>query len=397
MKRSHIAKAEPAVNLDYDARVPIPFSFFPSAYRDESEEEITHVKVEGETTQRERVGREDRYSSVSASLPGRKDRTRYDEEEVHIHEENRDRRPTRKEETVIYDKEEDRYRDNRHTEAEVSGHSHRDHDRRHTDTKIDIEVDRRDSELDHTESEFRRRTQPTYDVEYERRRPRGEEVVEEKDIVVDKERRHGMGYYDDDGRYHSFRHGLEKATDRVFHPFHPHHEREREEVIIEKEERERGPVRYRDGVRETVRYVERGGGPNTITIPCHHIRIGDLLILQGRPCQVIRITTSAQTGQYRYLGVDLFTKQLQEESSFVSNPTPSVIVQNMLGPVFKTYRVLDIRDDGRIVAMTETGDVKQSLAVIDQGVCGPDSTNPLRTAVAVLGPWSSMTVGVSLP
>lgn len=175
-----------------------------------------------------------------------------------------------------------------------------------------------------------------------------------------------MGYYDDDGHYHSFRHGLEKAADRVFHPFHPHHHRhEREELIVEDEER--GPTRVRSGVRESVRFVERGGGPNTITIPCHHIRIGDLLILQGRPCQVIRITTSAQTGQHRYLGVDLFTKQLHEESSFVSNPSPSVIVQNMLGPVFKQYRVLDIRDDGRVVAMTETGDVKQGLPVIDQG------------------------------
>ena len=175
-----------------------------------------------------------------------------------------------------------------------------------------------------------------------------------------------MGYYDDEGHYHSFRHGLEKAADRVFHPFTPHHERE--EIIVEKEDREHGPTRVRDGAHETVRYVERRGRhTGTITIPCHHIRIGDLLILQGRPCQVIRITTSAQTGQHRYLGVDLFTKQLHEESSFVSNPSPSVIVQNMLGPIFKQYRVLDIRDDGRVVAMTETGDVKQGLPVIDQG------------------------------
>lgn len=179
-----------------------------------------------------------------------------------------------------------------------------------------------------------------------------------------------MGYYDDEGQYHSFRHGVEKAADRILHPIHPHHSHhhhhhtEREEVVIDDE---RGPTRVRDGVRESVRFVERGGGPYTITIPCHHIRIGDLLILQGRPCQVIRITTSAQTGQHRYLGVDLFTKQLHEESSFVSNPSPSVIVQNMLGPVFKQYRVLDIRDDGRVVAMTESGDVKQSLPVIDQG------------------------------
>lgn len=85
--------------------------------------------------------------------------------------------------------------------------------------------------------------------------------------------------------------------------------------------------------------------PLTVTIPSHHIRMGDLLILQGRPCQVIRITTSAATGQHRYLGVDLFTRQLHEESSFISNPSPSVVVQTMLGPVFKQYRVLDLQDN----------------------------------------------------
>ena len=39
----------------------------------------------------------------------------------------------------------------------------------------------------------------------------------------------------------------------------------------------------------------------------------------------------------------------------------------MLGPVFKQYRVLDIHDNGRVVAMTETGDVKQGLPILDQG------------------------------
>ncbi|KAI9837629.1 MAG: hypothetical protein M1837_002937 [Sclerophora amabilis] len=169
-----------------------------------------------------------------------------------------------------------------------------------------------------------------------------------------------MGYYDEDGHYHSFRHGIHKATDRIFHPRHPRSV-VREEVVVDRDDEERSPRPRR------ARVAERSLPPHTITIPCHHIRLGDLLILQGRPCQVIRITTSSQTGQHRYLGVDLFTKQLHEESSFVSNPSPSVIVQNMLGPVFKQYRVLDIRDDGRVVAMTETGDVKQGLPITDQG------------------------------
>lgn len=194
-----------------------------------------------------------------------------------------------------------------------------------------------------------------------------------------------MGYYDEEGHYHSFRHGVARAADRlgdrIAHPVHGGHHRRvhHDDVNVRDEEVEVDidPPRrsgYAGGYAgspsyssSSVRYVERGGPPNTITIPCHHIRIGDLLILQGRPCQVIRITTSPQTGQHRYLGVDLFTKQLQEESSFVSNPSPSVVVQSMLGPVFKQYRVLDIRDDGRVVAMTETGDVKQGLPVIDHG------------------------------
>jgi hypothetical protein len=37
----------------------------------------------------------------------------------------------------------------------------------------------------------------------------------------------------------------------------------------------------------------------------------------------------------------------------------------MRGPVLKQFRVLDIQE-GNVVAMTETGDVKQSLPVLDQ-------------------------------
>jgi hypothetical protein len=260
-----------------------------------------------------------------------------------------------------------------------------------------------------------------------------------------------MGYYDNEGQYHSFRQGIShvahkaahKVAERVAHPIHPHRHHhshaqsnvaskyeDRPEEIVVKEQytsvapsaTPSHPVQSGAPVERVVRVssssshaapapkshfsaapsapkshfsaappapksvraaapapkstfttipsapatARKMSSPNTITIPCHHIRIGDLLILQGRPCQVIRITTSSQTGQHRYLGVDLFTKQLHEESSFISNPAPSVVVQNMLGPVFKQYRVLDIREDGRVVAMTESGDVKQGLPVLDQ-------------------------------
>jgi hypothetical protein len=249
------------------------------------------------------------------------------------------------------------------------------------DTNIDVDIDRRrtfdrsfDSQLDVTEREFRRRVDPTFDVEFERRRPAQAEVtVQREQITVDKENRRGMGYYDDDGQYHSFRRGVERAADRIMHPFsgggHHHHGGggSREDITVINENIETsGPTRVRDGTVEQVRFVDRPWRGRGVPIQSHFIRIGDILLLQGRPSQVIRITMSSQTGQYRYLGVDLFTRQLHEESSFVSNPAPSVIVQTMLSPIFKQYRVLDIREDGRIVCMTETGDVKQGLPVVDQ-------------------------------
>lgn len=154
---------------------------------------------------------------------------------------------------------------------------------------------------------------------------------------------------------------MHKLADKIVHPIHGgrHHHHDHVDVDIDVDVHQSGPAPSRSADRAS------GYVPNTVTIPCNHIRIGDYVILQGRPCQVIRISTSSATGQYRYLGVDIFTKQLQEESSFVSNPAPSVVVQTMLGPVFKQYRVLDLQA-GSVVAMTESGDVKQNLPVVEQ-------------------------------
>lgn len=114
------------VNLDFDARVPIPFSVFPSSYRSDAATETTRVRVEGEANLRSggasRVGREDhetRYSSFSASLPNRKERTRYEEEEVRVYEKDSTRRPRRREDVTTYE-EEDRYRQERFPEVELS-------------------------------------------------------------------------------------------------------------------------------------------------------------------------------------------------------------------------------------------------------------------------------------
>ncbi|KAH9895444.1 hypothetical protein F4778DRAFT_783802 [Xylariomycetidae sp. FL2044] len=375
-------------NLDFEARVPVPFSIFPRTYKEAEAETTTSVHEELEINlpgKPEKAGREGQYSSIhaSAQLPPRREQ-RYSEEEVRItREEERYRRPGVHREYY----EEHRPSTSYHQET---SHQHFHYPPPQSSwSETSVEVDRQHrphyTAIDNIEREYRARAQPnvykedirvTTTVDPPSHRPvYGEQYQHttettidpphasrpsssyHQDVKVNEETvefpRHSsahqksrMGYYDEDGHYHSFRHGLHKMADRMFHP-----EGERIEVV---REHHSAPAP-----------APRSAIPNTVTIPCHHIRMGDILMLQGRPCQVIRISTSAATGQHRYLGVDLFTKQLHEESSFVSNPAPSVVVQTMLGPVFKQYRVLDMQD-GSVVAMTETGDVKTGLPVIDQ-------------------------------
>ncbi|KMQ43634.1 Nucleic acid-binding, OB-fold [Trichophyton rubrum] len=423
----HSRKDAPqAANLDFDARVPIPFSVFPSSYRSDAAaavSESTQERVEGEVkfSGASRVGRED--TRYEGPLPAPRTSTQQATASFDQRFDNEEFRPVTdyRQTTVVAHEEHPRHRQQEHIpEVQLSRERYYEtRDRRETEL---------DTQLDITERQYRARTDPRYQAQYEPepRQVRDVDVgysnsrtfssverpsekvrevdvaysrayetvdtsrppVEVRDIdyqeqtkqsdtlnlisdhrvVQEQDPQAKMGYYDDEGQYHSFRRGVERAAERVLHPFHHrhhhHHHQTHEDGIISDERRvEQGAP------RETVRVVQPRGGhpPDTITIPCHFIRIGDLLILQGRPCQVIRVSVSQQTGQHRYLGVDLFTRQLHEESSFISNPSPSVVVQSMLGPVYKTYRVLDMRDDNRIVAMTETGDVKQGLRVVDQG------------------------------
>ncbi|KAL6858014.1 hypothetical protein ACO1O0_005461 [Amphichorda felina] len=360
------------VNLDFEARVPVPFSIFPSTYKDSEAQTTTSTHEELEIKlPSQKPGREGQYSSISATAQFPQRGERYDEEVRYTREEERYRRPGIQHEHEHFAHEHSR------PPAPRS---------EYTDTHIEIDAGHKPftSPIDVAERQYRERFSPkfhstvdspsrphyqpatthvdNFTVDAAARVPSSSfrESVHVSDTTVEPTRftraqqKANMGYYDEDGHYHSFRHGVHKLADRIAHPRgHEHHHH------IDVDVHEKGgapPPRASSSGDYT---------PNTVTIPCHHIRLGDFLMLQGRPCQVIRISTSSATGQYRYLGVDLFTKQLHEESSFISNPAPSVVVQTMLGPVFKQYRVLDI-SEGYVTAMTETGDVKQGLSVIDQ-------------------------------
>jgi len=328
-------------NLDFDSRVPVPFSVFPSAYKNAetpaAKVEKTHI--EGQIKLSEEVkGKEHKLSAIVAPKQD------IVEEKVHIHVEG-DRkhrfRPAKDHSTT-------------HIDIDIPRQHQHIHTPQHSTTQINLHQDNPvkhyqadnhlNSTIDIAERQYRTRYQPNFQD-----RVYIESTVQPSKVIINDK----MGYYDEDGHYHSLRAGLHRAADRVVHGSQSPHV----DIDITSTTSSSSSSSRRSG--------GPGGIPNTVTIPTNHIRIGDIVILQGRPCQVIKISSSQATGQHRFLGVDLFTKQLHEESSFVSSPSPSVVVQTMLGPVFKQYRVLDLTD-GHVVAMTETGDVKQSLPVIDQ-------------------------------
>ncbi|OBT65436.1 hypothetical protein VE03_06063 [Pseudogymnoascus sp. 23342-1-I1] len=358
-------------NLDFDARVPIPFSIFPSTYRNvaaAAPNKVEETHVEGEiklpALQQSSAGRDGQQSSYSASLPPQEQDQRT-EEKVHInvkedhhhhHRPSLFRRPTQEHSTTHIDVElpprhleqSQQYQQPQFQQSQIQqpqiqqSQFQQPLNQYHSDNNLN-------STIDIAERQYRTRYQPNF----QERVSIESNVQPSKVILNDK-----MGYYDEAGHYHSFRNGLHRVADRIVHGSHHH---SNPEIDVEITSTTSG------GSSQAPRYQgsQGAGVPNTITIPTNHVRIGDIVILQGRASQVIKITTSPATGQHRFLGVDLFTKQLHEDSSFISSPSPSVVVQTVLGPVLKQYRVLDL-NDGTVVAMTETGDVKQSLPVIDQ-------------------------------
>ncbi|KAK3373051.1 hypothetical protein B0T24DRAFT_657140 [Lasiosphaeria ovina] len=150
-----------------------------------------------------------------------------------------------------------------------------------------------------------------------------------------------MGYYDEDGHYHSFRTGLRVSN-------------------VDPAERAEDV----GGTRESRTKMQPASILQTRIVDCREVRLGDILV---RYCQVIRISLNTPTGKFKYTGVDLHTKMLCNDSSFINQLPSGVAVQSVLGPILKQYHVLDVQNDNRsITAMTDTGIVKQRVPVLDQ-------------------------------
>nr|XP_001391540.2 hypothetical protein ANI_1_1734064 [Aspergillus niger CBS 513.88] len=324
--------ARRTANLDFDARVPIPFSVFPSSYRSDAVPEATlaapaRVEEEVNLDRTSHVERED--TRTSAPLP---DPRVYGKEEVDLHASSfveQDRYGPRpgapsafREEDVTTTVNTVRFDERvetippvgasassaapRYPQVDLARERYREPSVRFQDRQPTYDQALQ-NQLDITEREYRRRVNnPTYDVPassydrrsqasvdsfsgprqqsrdvsydrqfkqsefdvsydrayqpkpvdsyprdpYSRRQQNVEPVPESPSssnsvkvlktkTVIDSPPSRKMGYYDDDGNYHSFRRGVERAADRIMHP-HGHHDRQ--DVVVADEG---GPVRFR--------------------------------------------------------------------------------------------------------------------------------------------------------
>ena len=84
---------------------------------------------------------------------------------------------------------------------------------------------------------------------------------------------------------------------------------------------------------------------------------GRTVIITGAGGGLGRAYALAFAGQ----GANVVVNDIRREAA------QEVVLHSLLGPIFKQYRLIDIRDEGKLVAMTETGEIKQGLKVVDQG------------------------------
>lgn len=96
----------------------------------------------------------------------------------------------------------------------------------------------------------------------------------------------------------------------------------------------------------------------TATVPSYYIRLGDILMIEGRPCKVNKVYTSPTTGQCRYTGVGLFSNTQHRESSAISWPVSGVMSQTMQSPIFKQYRLRRLEHDYVVAENDQSGEVE---------------------------------------
>lgn len=124
----------------------------------------------------------------------------------------------------------------------------------------------------------------------------------------------------------------------------------------------------------------QSGASETIPMQCSALRKNGFVVLKGRPCKIVEMSTS-KTGKHGHakvhlVGLDIFTGKKCED---ICPSTHNMQVPNVSR---KEFEVIDLSEDGFFTLMSEDGDTRDDLKLTES--CSPNAPDAVRELLSAV-------------